>query len=288
METYLNLVDKILTEGKKKRTRTGIDKIVIFGEDINHNMSKGFPILTTKKMYTNAIFVELEGFIKGLTDKKWYQERKCNIWNEWCNPAKVPYGHDEGTKIRMKEERDLGPIYGFQWRHFGAEYNGYDFDYTGKGFDQLKDIVQKLKSEPDSTRMIVNAWSPLQLNQMALPPCHYSFTVNVIDNKLHLSWKQRSVDTMLGLPFNIASYATLLKLLAKESGFKEGNLIGHLEDLHIYINHIDKAREQLKRKPYPLPEVEITNFSSIFNWTHQQTNLINYHYHPKIEFPIAV
>ena len=284
----MDLVNRILIEGKKKDDRTGIGNLAIFGAEFKHNMELGFPLLTTKKMYTTAIFVELEGFIKGVTDKRWYQDRKCRIWDDWCNPQKVLYGYDSETKTRMFDERDLGPIYGFQWRHFGTEYKNYDSDYSGKGIDQLGNLVKKLKTNPLDRRMIVNAWNPLDLDKMAIPPCHYSFEVSVIDDKLHLKWNQRSVDTMLGLPFNIASYATFLKLLAKETGLKEGTLTGHLGDTHIYLNHIEKAKEQLKREPYPLPELEITEFSSIFAWNYHQVKIINYQSHPKIEFPLAV
>ncbi|MEK6873098.1 MAG: thymidylate synthase [Nanoarchaeota archaeon] len=288
MESYLNLVDRILTEGKEKSDRTGIGNLAIFGIELKHDMSQGFPLLTTKKMYTKSIFVELEGFIKGITDKKWYQDKNCHIWDDWCNPQIVPYAHDLETKRKMFEERDLGPIYGFQWRHFGAKYDGYNRDYNGEGIDQLSNIVKTLKTNPMDRRMVVSAWNPLDLDKMALPPCHYSFEVSIINNKLNLKWNQRSVDTMLGLPFNIASYATILHLLAKEAGFKEGTLIAHLGDTHIYKNQVENAKLQLTRKPYPLPEIEITNFSSIFNWQHNQIKTNNYQCHPKIEFQIAV
>ncbi len=288
MESYLRLVDGILRHGIEKQDRTGVGTTALFGVQLKHDMSKGFPLLTTKKMFTRAILVELEGFLNGITDKKWYQDRNCKIWNEWCNPMKVPYGHDEETKQKMFEERDLGPVYGFQWRHFGAKYEGYDKDYTGQGVDQIKNVLETLKSNPHSRRMIVNAWNPVDLNQMALEPCHYSWEVNVINGKLNLKWNQRSVDTMLGLPFNIASYGILLHLLAKETNLKPGILIAHLGDTHIYKNHIEGAKEQLTRKPNNLPELKINDFNSIFNWKHDQVEFINYNHHPRISFPIAV
>ncbi len=308
MESYLKLISKIINEGKLQPNRTGIDALVISGYLFEHNMSEGFPLLTTKKMAWNSIKVELEGFIKGITDKKWYQDRGCHIWDEWCNPEKVSYGHDEGTKKKMKEERDLGPIYGFQWRHFGADYGkysedskkdeleclkmkkripAYEINYEGRGKDQLKDLLEKLKKNPYDRRMKVSAWNPVDIPKMALAPCHYCFSCIVLEDKLDLIWNQRSVDSMLGLPFNIASYALLLHLIAQESGLKEGKLIGFLENVHIYKNHIGNALEQLKRKPLKLPSIE-SNFNSIFDWEHHQSKLLNYKHHPKLNFEIAV
>ena len=237
-----------------------------------------------------VIASELEFFIKGITDKKWLQDRNNHIWDEWANPKKAPYGHDEAAKKKMLEERDLGAIYGFQWRHFNAEYNNFDSDYSGQGADQMKRVVDKLKSDPSDRRMIVSAWNPSMMDQMALPPCHYAFQVTVINGKLNLLWNQRSVDTMLGLPFNIASYAILLHLLAKESGLQEGKLVGFLADTHIYVNHLDGAREQISRDPdiYPLPQIQTDNFTSIFDWKCEDSRINNYQSHPKIEFAIAV
>jgi thymidylate synthase len=290
MKTYLDIVRKILDTGERKENRTGVDAITMAGAMFEHDMSAGFPLLTTKKTPFKIMAAELEFFIKGLTDKEWLKGRKCHIWDEWANPKKVPYGHDEETKARMAAERDLGPIYGFQWRHFNADYDSFDTDYAGKGIDQLKQVVEKLKSNPGDRRMIVSAWNPIKIPEMALPPCHYAFQVTVINGKLNLLWNQRSVDTMLGLPFNIASYALLLHLLAKESGLKEGKLVGFLADTHIYVNHLDGAKEQLTRDPsaYPLPQIETQNFTSIFDWKAEDTQLLNYQSFPKIEFPIAV
>ena len=190
----------------------------------------------------------------------------------------------------MLEEPDLGPIYGFQWRHFGADYKGLNYSHKGEGTDQLAKLVNTLKMNPNDRRMLVTAWNPTYLHQQALPPCHYGFQVTVIDRKLNLMWNQRSVDTMLGLPFNIASYALLLHLLAKESGFEEGKLIGFLGDVHIYENHLDGAKEQIRREPKQLCQIVTENFTSIFDWTQEQTNIVGYkdNHHPKIEFPIAV
>lgn len=290
MKAYLDIVTHILTHGALKENRTGQDTFAVAGMMFEHDMQKGFPLLTTKKVPFGLIKTELEFFIKSITDKQWLIDRKNHIWDEWCNPKKVGYGHDVETRKKMMEERDLGAIYGFQWRHFGAQYKGVNTDYTGQGVDQLQDVVNMLKTDPASRRMLVSAWNPAALGEMALPPCHYGFQVTVIDNKLNLMWNQRSVDTMLGLPFNIASYGLLLHLLAKESGFEEGQLIGFLGDVHIYANHIEGAREQVERDPnrYPQPAIETKNFTSIFDWSNKDTEITNYQSHPSIKFDIAV
>src|SRR3989338_8968999 len=234
MKSYLDIVRNVLDRGERKANRTGIDALTVAGVMFEHDMAQGFPLLTTKKMPFRLIATELESFIKGTTDKQWLQERNNHIWDEWAQPGKAPYGHDEESKRRMREERDLGPVYGFHWRHFNAPYTHHDVNYTGQGIDQLHQLVQTLKTNPSDRRMIVCAWNPSMLHQMALPPCHYAFQVTVINDRLNLLWNQRSVDTMLGLPFNIASYGLLLHLLAKESNLKEGKLIGQLGDVHIY------------------------------------------------------
>ena len=313
MKEYLNIVDYVLKNGERKENRTGTATYSVSGVKFEHDMKDGFPLITTKKVPYRLIASELEFFIKGLTDKKWLQDRNNHIWDEWCSPEIVPYGHDEETKQRMKEERDLGPIYGWQWRHFGAKYGefdenpimhiikkggsiiknlrfpkNYEIDYSGRGIDQLEDIVNKLKTNPNDRRMIVTAWNPQDISKMALPPCHYQFQVTVTNNKLNLMWNQRSVDVMLGLPFNIASYATLLHLLAKETGLEEGKLTGFLGDTHIYEDHIEGAKEQLSRQPYDLSQLITKKFTSIFDWEYKNSKIVNYKKHPQIKFDIAV
>ena len=290
MRAYLDIVRQILEKGERKENRTGTDTIAIAGAMFEHDMANGFPLLTTKKTPFKMVASELEFFIKGLTDKQWLQDHNNHIWDEWANPTKAPYGHDEAAKEKMKNERDLGAIYGFQWRHFNAEYKNYDSDYTGQGIDQLKKLTETLKTNPNDRRMIVNSWNPSFLNQMGLPPCHYCYQVTVINGKLNLLWNQRSVDTMLGLPFNIASYALLLHLLAKEAGLQEGKLVGFLADTHIYVNHIDGAKEQLARDPntYPLPSIQTENFTSIFDWKCEDSKVLNYESYPSIKFDIAI
>ena len=275
MNSYISIVKDILENGQLKENRTGINTLATSGAMFSHDMQDGFPLLTTKQMSLKNIAVELEFFIKGLRSKKWLEERGNFIWSDWCNPQKVPYGNDNATKIKMREEDDLGLIYGKQWRNFN-------------GVDQLKNIVDTLKTNQNDRRMIVSAWNPPELNQMALPPCHLLFQVIIINNKINLNWYQRSVDTMLGLPYNIASYGLLLELLAKESGFIPGKLCGMLGDIHIYENHIKKAKMQVSRIPYNLPILEINNFKNIFDWTYDTIKIKNYKCHEKINFEIAV
>lgn len=288
MNSYHDIVRQIIKNGARKQNRTGIDTLSVSGIMFEHDMSHGFPLLTTKKMPFKSVRVELEGFIKGITDKQWYQDRRCTIWDEWCNPKKVAYAHDDETRARMKAERDLGPIYGFQWRHFNAQYISYDTNYADQGIDQLANVIETIKKNPNDRRMIVMAWNPLALPEQALPPCHYGFQVLVTEGKLDLLWSQRSVDTMLGLPFNIASYATLLHLLAKETRLTEGKLIGFLADTHIYINQLEGANLQLTREPKPLPRIVTEPFSSIYEWTYEHTHLEGYESYEKIEFPLAI
>ena len=289
MKAYLDIVKNILDKGEEKPDRTGTGTLSIPGTCFQHDMKEGFPLLTTKKVPFRLISSELEFFIKGITDKEWLQQRKNHIWDEWCSPLKVPYAHDEETKKKMMDEKDLGPIYGFQWRHFNAKYVDHNTDYGGQGVDQLKRLIKMIKENPNDRRLIVSAWNPSMLDQMALHPCHYLFQVTIVNNKLNLMWNQRSVDVALGLPFNIASYATLLHLLALETGYEEGILTGFLADTHIYSNHKQGIEEQLTRDPskYPLPTIK-TNFSNIFDWKYTDSEIENYQSYPHIKFKIAV
>lgn len=290
MRAYLDIVRRILAEGERKTNRTGIDTLAIAGATFEHDMARGFPLLTTKRTPFRLVATELEFFVRGITDKRWLQARDNHIWDEWAHPKKAPYAHDDGAKRRMLEEPDLGPIYGFQWRHFGAPYVDHTTDYAGRGVDQLRRVVDTLRTNPDDRRMIVSAWNPTQLDEQGLPPCHFVFQVTVIAGKLNLLWNQRSVDVPLGLPFNIASYGLLLHLLAKEAGLAEGKLIGFLADTHVYVNQLDGVREQLTRDPerYALPRVVTEPFTSIWEWTAEQSRVEGYQSYPKIDFPIAV
>jgi thymidylate synthase len=288
MRAYLDIVEKILAQGFRKPNRTGVDVLTIAGAMFEHDMAEGFPLLTTKKVSFRLVASELEFFIRGITDKEWLREKNNHIWDEWCSGDAVPYGNDPQTRAKMMAERELGPIYGWQWRNFGADYVTHNTPSRDRGVDQLKLLVETLKKDPDSRRMIVSAWNPLDLGRMALPPCHYVFQVTVIDGKLNLLWNQRSVDVALGLPFNIASYGCLLHLLAKEAGLGEGKLVGFLGDTHIYVNHVDGLREQGDRMPRALPKIKTEHFSSVFDWRYTDTAIEGYDPHPAIKFEIAV
>ena len=299
MKAYLDILGNIYQNCRDiRQNRTGIPDIGLgHGATFVHDMDMGFPLITTKKMGLKNIATELEFFLRGITDKKWLQDRKCNIWNEWANPVKVelayknkkgllewdstPLTPNQQTILRnsiMDSERDLGPIYGFQWRHFGGEYqwnqerierNPTDnFNPHKPGIDQVANAIDKLKNNPNDRRIIVSAWNPVDFPQMALPPCHMMHQLIVRDGKLNLIWTQRSCDMFLGIPYNIASYALLLLLYAKEAGLKPGILKGELHDAHIYTNHLNQVAQQLQRKPHPLPTVEIPdeNWRGMLNW----------------------
>jgi thymidylate synthase len=285
---YMETLARLLKDGVRTENRTGVDTFKLPPAMLQHDMNMGFPILTTKRVYLKGVSVELEGFIGGQTSKKWYQDRGCNIWDEWCNPQKVPYGNDEETKAKMKAEDDLGPcIYGAAWRNFIDPTDLTD-DHRIGGVDQLAKIVETLKTNPTDRRMICMAWNPLGLKYTALPPCHYAWQVTTRGNKLDLTYNIRSNDWFLGAPFNIASYGLLLLLLAKEVGFMPGILTAFITDLHLYENHIEQAGEQLSRVPRELPRIEFERWDGIFNWTHEDVKLIDYDPHPTIKAPVAV
>lgn len=277
-DNYLSILKYVRENGVLKDNRTGTKAYTVPHMMIQHDMVNGFPLLTTKKMGIKSISAELEFFIKGLSDKKWLKERGCNIWNDWCNPIKIPSDLNENDRKEFQlNENDLGKVYGHQWRNFNSS------DY-----DQLENVLLKLKNDPDDRRMLVSAWNPLEFKEMALPPCHLIWGVNIIGNKLNLWWMQRSVDTFLGLPYNLASYAILLKLLCKESEYDEGILSGFLADVHIYENHIDQVDEQLSRDKFDLPKLKIKDFKSILEWEYTDIELIDYNSQPSIKAPIAV
>ena len=296
---YLGILEN-LTRAELQENRTGINAYKIPPTMIHHDMSEGFPLLTTKRVAWKTMKVELEGFIKGITSKKWFQERGCNIWNEWCCPSKVPYSNDTETLQKMKDEDFLGNcIYGASWRGFHdptatvtewVDGLGCNYDQTthlGGKVDQLQNLVDTLKSNPTDRRMICMAWNPLGMNDTALPPCHVLFQVSTRGNKLDLTWYQRSNDVFLGIPFNLASYALLLHLLAKESNMEEGILTGFLTDVHLYENHLEQANEQLIRTPRDLPTIK-TACGDFFNWEHGDTELMDYDPYPSIKAPVAI
>lgn len=285
MQQYLDILRKIKDTGRLKKNRTGVDTISITGAMFEHRMSDGFPLQTTKKMGLRDIATELEFFKDGLSDKRWLQERRCHIWDEWGNPMKAPYGKDAESKAAMAAEPDLGRIYGVQWR----DWQGVGEDGKVVHIDQLRNAVETIKNDPFNRRVIVSAWNPAEIKQMALPPCHYGFQLLSDGESLDLLWNQRSVDTPLGMPYNIASYALLLKLIAATTGLKEGNLIGFLADVHIYVNQMEGVEEQLGRTPLALPQVKLLDtFSSIFDWHRDEFILEGYNPQPKISFPLAI
>jgi len=283
---YLDLVKNILGSGEIVKNRTGIDCYKIPATIIQHNMAEGFPIITTKKIAWKTLKVELEGFIKGLTSKKWFQERGCKIWDQWCNPQKVAYNCDPDTFTEMKEEDDLGPcLYGASWRNFHDPLAVYKI---GNRIDQFQNIIDTIKTNPEDRRMLCLAWNPLGLKHTALPACHVLFRVGVRNGKLDLTWYQRSVDVFLGLPFNISSYALLLHLLAKESNLEEGILTGFLDDVHIYENHLEQCEKQIKREPFSLPKIKTEKFNNVFNWEYKDSILENYEHHETIKAEVAI
>lgn len=271
----------ILETGTLKHNRTGIDTISAPCQFLRHDMRTGFPLLTTKKVGLKTVCGELEMFIKGEHSKKFLHERNVKIWDEWANPQKVPYGHDEETQIKMREEDDLGEIYGVNWNN-----------WNNTGLNQLRNAIETLKTNPTDRRMIVSAWNPERLNHMALPPCHFCFQLISDGKYVDLLWNQRSLDTFLGGGFDLASYAMLLMLICHQVKMTPRFLAASFGDAHIYVNHLDQVREQLSREPYPLPTVKILNANSpdwtIWDWKYTDFDLIDYQCHPAIKAPVAV
>ena len=303
---YQKLLKDILKNGVEKSDRTGTGTLSVFGRQIRHDMAEGFPLLTTKRMAVNTCMTELKWFLKGDTNIKYLVDNKCNIWNgdayknylikgaklnEELGGVPDYYSKEEFIEqIKTDKEfankwGELGPIYGHQWRHWTVkEDDSYDGEYVW--VDQIKNLINDIKTDPDSRRLMVSAWNPGDQPEMALPPCHYGFQCYVNDGKLSLMWNQRSVDTFLGLPFNIASYGMLLHLLAKETGLEAGELIGNLGDVHLYSNHIKQAKEQIIRDPYQLPALTKLNNVDILNGEFDFT-IEYYESWPRIEAPLS-
>lgn len=264
MKVYLDLMKKVLEEGSSKEDRTGTGTLSIFGHQMRFDLSKGFPLLTTKKLHTKSIIYELLWFLKGDTNINYLKENGVNIWNEWAG-----------------EQGDLGPVYGAQWRSWPAN--------DREPIDQISRVVETLKSNPDSRRIIVSAWNVAELDKMALAPCHCLFQFYVADGKLSCQLYQRSADIFLGVPFNIASYALLTLMLAQVCGLKAGDFIHTFGDAHIYLNHINQVKTQLSREPRSLPLIKINpDVKNIFEFKYEDFELINYDPHPHIKAPVAV
>lgn len=264
MQQYLDLLHRILEEGKVKTDRTGTGTKSIFGHQMRFNLEDGFPVLTTKKLHLKSIIYELLWFLKGDTNVKYLQEHGVSIWNEWAD-----------------ENGDLGPVYGHQWRSWP--------DHRGGTIDQIQNVIDLIKHHPDSRRMLVTAWNPADISEMALPPCHCLFQFYVADGRLSLQLYQRSADTFLGVPFNIASYALLLLMMAQVTGLKAGDFIHTTGDTHLYLNHIEQAKLQLTRTPRELPQMKLNpDVKSLFDFRYEDFELLNYNPWPHIKAEVAV
>ena len=264
MQQYLNLLNRILTEGTQKGDRTGTGTLSIFGHQMRFDLRDGFPLLTTKKLHLKSIIYELLWFLRGDTNVRYLQEHGVRIWNEWAD-----------------ENGELGPVYGHQWRSWP--------DYKGGTIDQIKNVVEMIKHDPDSRRMLVTAWNPAEVDDMALPPCHCLFQFYVADGRLSLQLYQRSADSFLGVPFNIASYALLLQMIAQVTGLEAGEFIHTTGDTHLYLNHLEQAKLQLTREPRPLPKMKINpDVKDIFDFKYEDFELIGYDPLPHIPGVVAV
>ena len=264
MQQYLNLLNRILTEGTQKGDRTGTGTLSIFGHQMRFDLRDGFPLLTTKKLHLKSIIYELLWFLRGDTNVRYLQEHGVRIWNEWAD-----------------ENGELGPVYGHQWRSWP--------DYKGGTIDQIKNVVDMIKQNPDSRRMLVTAWNPAEVEDMALPPCHCLFQFYVADGRLSLQLYQRSADSFLGVPFNIASYALLLQMIAQVTGLEAGEFIHTTGDTHLYLNHLEQAKLQLTREPRPLPKMKINpDVKDIFDFKYEDFELIGYDPLPHIPGVVAV
>lgn len=264
MQQYLNLLNRILTEGAQKGDRTGTGTLSVFGNQMRFDLRDGFPLLTTKKLHLKSIIYELLWFLKGDTNVHYLQEHGVRIWNEWAD-----------------ENGNLGPVYGHQWRSWP--------DYKGGSIDQISNVVEMIRHCPESRRMLVTAWNPAEVDEMALPPCHCLFQFYVADGRLSLQLYQRSADTFLGVPFNIASYALLLQMMAQVTGLEAGEFIHTTGDTHLYLNHLEQAKLQLTREPRPLPKMKINpDVKDIFSFRYEDFELTDYHPWPHISAEVAV
>lgn len=264
MKQYQDLLKRILKEGVKREDRTGVGTLSIFGHQMHFNMEDGFPLLTTKKLHLKSIIYELLWFLKGDTNVKYLQEHGVKIWNEWAD-----------------ENGDLGPVYGHQWRSWP--------DYKGGSIDQIKNVLDLIKHSPSSRRMLVTAWNPAEVDEMALPPCHCLFQFYVAEGKLSLQLYQRSADTFLGVPFNIASYSLLLHMMAQVTGLEVGEFIHTTGDTHIYLNHLEQVKLQLTRTPRPLPKIIINpDVKDLFSFHYDDFKIEDYNPYPHIPGTVAI
>jgi thymidylate synthase len=264
MQIYLDLLNHILTHGVRKDDRTGVGTFSIFGYQMRHDLQAGFPLLTTKKMHLKSVIYELLWFLAGDTNVRTLQEHNVRIWNEWAD-----------------ENGNLGPIYGAQWRAWKSA--------DGRVIDQISQVIEQIRVNSTSRRLIVNAWNVGEIDQMALPPCHVLFQFYVVNGKLSCQLYQRSADVFLGVPFNIASYALLTMMVAQVCGLQAGEFVHTFGDVHLYLNHVEQAQLQLTRQPYPLPRLHINpQIRSIFDFQDQDFTLYDYLAHPSIKAEVAV
>ena len=264
MKAYLDLMRHVIDNGATKTDRTGTGTLSVFGCQIRFDLAEGFPLVTTKKMHTKSVIYELLWFLRGDTNVKYLQERGVTIWDEWADA-----------------EGELGPIYGHQWRSWPTP--------DGGSIDQISQLIERIKTKPDSRRLIVSAWNAAEIDRMKLPPCHCLFQFYVSDGKLSCQLYQRSADVFLGVPFNIASYALLTRMVAQVTGLQPGEFIHTFGDAHLYLNHLEQAKLQLAREPFPPPTMRLNPaVKSIFDFTYEDFTLENYRFHPAIKAPIAV
>ena len=264
MKQYLQLMEEILEKGAKKSDRTGTGTYSLFGRQLRFDLSEGFPLVTTKKLHLRSIIYELLWFLRGETNIQYLKENGVSIWDEWAD-----------------ENGELGPVYGHQWRSWPTA--------DGNSIDQISEVIAQIKSKPDSRRHIVTAWNPGDVNKMALPPCHALFQFYVADGRLSCQLYQRSADYFLGVPFNIASYALLTLMFVQQCNLLPGEFVWTGGDVHLYTNHIEQAKQQLDRKPFPLPQLNLRRKpDSIFEYEYEDFEIVNYQAHPSIKAPIAV
>jgi thymidylate synthase len=279
VRAYLDLLQRILDHGSARDDRTGTGTVSVFGHQMRFDLAEGFPLLTTKKLHFSSILHELLWFLSGSTDNRDLQARGVRIWNEWATAEQTArFGRSEG---------DLGPVYGHQWRNFGATRNP-DGTYANDGVDQISKLVETIRTNPTSRRLIVTGWNPKEADEVALPPCHTLFQFYVQDAKLSCQLYQRSGDVFLGVPFNIASYALLTALVARVTGLGAGELVHTLGDAHLYKNHLDQARLQLSRAPRKLPRLEIADKRDLLAFTAEDVVLRDYDPHPHIKAEVSV
>jgi thymidylate synthase len=264
MQQYLDLMSHVLAKGTHKSDRTGTGTVSVFGHQMRFDLQEGFPVVTTKKLHLKSIIIELLWFLQGSTNNNWLKERGVSIWDEWA-----------------KEDGELGPIYGYQWRSWPAP--------NGEHVDQISQLMDQIKNNPDSRRLIVSAWNVAEIPRMALPPCHAFFQFYVADGKLSCQLYQRSADIFLGVPFNIASYALLTHMIAQQTGLTPGEFIWTGGDCHLYSNHMEQVKLQLSRQPLPLPKLNIRRKpASIFDYEYEDFELIGYQHHEAIKAPVAI